>query len=90
MKRKSTTLARLTLVAAQGAPHQIFAFHAIQGCFSLFLVGHFDKAEATRASGLAVMDNLGTVNGAIGLKSFAEGDVVHAPSEISYKNVHVK
>ena len=80
----------MAFVAAQWASHQVFAFHAFQGCFSLSLVGHFNKTKTPRASGLTVMDHLGAVHSTIGLKSFAKSDVIHTPSEISYKNVHVK
>lgn len=35
------------------------------------------------------MDNSCTVYGAVRLKCFTQDHVVHAPSKISYKNIHV-
>ena len=89
-KRESATLARLALVAPDGATHQVFSFHAVQSCLSFFLVGHFNKSKTTRPSGFAIVDDSCTVNGTKGLKCFTQGHVVHAPCKVSYKNVHCK
>jgi len=86
---ESATLAWLALVATDGATHQIFSFHAVQSCLSFFLVGHFNKTKTARPSGFTIVDDSCTVNGAVRLKCFTQGHVVHAPCKVSYKNVHV-
>lgn len=45
--RTLTALPRLAFVAANGATHELFAFHALKSRFGFFAVGHLDKAEST-------------------------------------------
>lgn len=87
--RTLTTLPRLAFVAANGATRELFAFHALKSRFGFFAVGHLDKAESTRPSGLAIVNDLGLFDFAEGFECLTERDVVHAPREVTYKNVHL-
>jgi len=89
VKFKSATLARLAFIASDRTTLKVFPFHSVQGGLRLFLVRHFNKTKTARPSGFTIVDNSCTVYGAIRLKCFAQDHVVHAPSKISYKNIHV-
>ena len=89
MLSESATLAWLAFVATNGAPHQVFAFHAVEGSFSFFLIGHFNKPKTTRPSSFTIVDDPCTVHRSIGLKGFTQGNVIDAPSKVSNKNVHI-
>ena len=89
MLSESATLAWLAFVATNGATHQVFAFHAVEGSFSFFLIGHFNKPKTTRPSSFTIVDDPCTVHRSIGLKGFTQGNVIDAPSKVSNKNVHI-
>src|SRR6266511_3320900 len=50
------------------APSYIFAVQSRDRRLCFAVVRHFDKAEAARASGVAIGDYAGAVNGAVGLE----------------------
>ena len=78
----------LAFVATDGAAHQVFAFHAVKGSFSFFLVGHFNKPKTTRPSSFTIVDDPCTVHRSIGLRLHARRRH-NAPSKVSNKNVHI-
>ena len=86
---ESATLAWLAFVATNGAAHQVFAFHAVKGSFSFFLVGHFNKPKTTRPSSFTIVVDPCTAHRSIGLKGYTQADSINAPSKVSNKNVHI-
>ncbi len=86
---KSATFTWLAFIAPDGTTVKVFSLHAFQSGFRFFLIGHFNKTKTAGPSGLTIVDDSCTVNGAVRLKCFTQGHVVHAPCKVSYKNIHV-
>jgi hypothetical protein len=54
--------ARSSLIDGQGAPIVLVLVEGFDGCAGPVVIVHFDKAESSTTAGVAVLDDLGTVD----------------------------
>lgn len=84
----ATLLARAGFVDDEGAAAHVGAVHRGDGLAGLFIVGHLDEAEAAGAAGLAVDDDLGTVDLPVLGEQLGEVLLGGAVRKIADVNVH--